>query len=71
MQKITDWEDIPLMFDVEYASYLLGSNKRSIQRLAKTNKIPAFKLNGKWKFCKNDIRDWLNQHKQMNKNSQL
>ena len=33
--------------------------KRSIQRMAKENKIPAFKANGKWRFYKEDIKEWM------------
>lgn len=59
MNYVTDWDNVPIMFEIEYATKLLGMKKRSIQRMAKENKIPAFKANGKWRFYKEDIKEWM------------
>ena len=61
MSNVTNWDCVPIMFGVEYATKLLGINKRSIQRMAKYNKIPAFKVNGKWRFYKEDVEKWFNE----------
>jgi len=46
----------------EVASYL-KVNKRTLFRMLKANQIPAFKVRGRWRFRKNEVDDFIGNHK--------
>lgn len=50
-----------LMTIEDLATYLKVS-RRTIYEWLKTNKIPALKLVGQWRFKKEKIDDWLENH---------
>jgi excisionase family DNA binding protein len=45
----------------EVASYLKMTEK-TIYRLAKERKIPAFKIGGNWRFKKQAIDEWIEKN---------
>ena len=45
----------------EVASYLKMTEK-TIYKLAKERKIPAFKVGGNWRFKKETIDDWIEKN---------
>ena len=47
------------LISVKEVADLVGSNERTIYRLAQDGKIPGFKLGGKWIFDKDMISEWL------------
>ena len=42
----------------EVAAYL-KAGKRTVYRLAASDKLPAFKLGGTWRFRRSDLDDWI------------
>lgn len=59
MNTITAWERIPVVFDLEYASCLFGIDRKELARLARLNKVPAFKIGAYWHFRKSDVEKWI------------
>lgn len=45
----------------QVAAYL-KVNERPVYHLAASSKIPAFKVGGSWRFRKQIIEQWINQH---------
>lgn len=54
---MNDQPDEILTID-EVAAYLKAS-KRTIYRLAASNRLPAFKLGGTWRFRHGDLDKWI------------
>jgi excisionase family DNA binding protein len=52
-----------LMTIEDLAAYLKVS-RRTIYEWLKQNKIPALKLVGQWRFKKDKIDEWMEQHAQ-------
>jgi len=52
---MTDESDV---VDARKAGELLGLHEVTIRRLARENKIPAFKVGGVWRFNKTSIHRW-------------
>lgn len=63
MNRPTSWEEVPLVFDLQYACMLLGYSYDWLQRLASANKFPAHKVGGNakgnWRCEKSEVKDWL------------
>ncbi|EPS5941676.1 methylation-associated defense system helix-turn-helix domain-containing protein MAD1 [Klebsiella quasipneumoniae] len=53
-------EQIMTVKDV--ASYL-KLNERTVYRMAMSAKIPAFKVSTSWRFKREDIEKWIEEHK--------
>jgi excisionase family DNA binding protein len=45
----------------EVADYL-KINEKTIYKLAKEKRIPAFKVGGNWRFKKNTIDEWIEKN---------
>ena len=50
----------------EVAKYLKVSTK-SIYRLVKSGRLPAKKVLNKWRFSRDQIKEWIRSDKQMSK----
>ncbi|WP_445009787.1 methylation-associated defense system helix-turn-helix domain-containing protein MAD1 [Citrobacter koseri] len=46
----------------DVASYL-KLNERTVYRMATSAKIPAFKVGTSWRFKREDIEKWIEEHK--------
>lgn len=46
---------------IEEAAEYLRMGKRSIYKLAKTKKIPCKKVLNKYRFVKEELRNWISQ----------
>ena len=55
----TNWDDVPVMFDLPYACVLLGLSYDWLLRLARNGKVPAHKVGKGWRFDKSELREWL------------
>jgi excisionase family DNA binding protein len=44
---------------IDEAAELLKFSKRSVNKLAKDNKIPARKVLNKWRFVKEELIKWV------------
>ena len=53
-----------LMTLVEVATYLRLS-KDTVYRMAQTGKIPASKVGNQWRFRREEVDAWLEQHKNL------
>lgn len=55
----TNWEQVPVMFDLPYACALLGLSYDWLVRLARNGQIPAHKVGRGWRFEKEELLEWL------------
>lgn len=62
-RPIVNWDDIPCVIDVPYVARLLAMNPDYVAKLAKDNKIPAFKIEKLWRFRKNEIEQYIEEHR--------
>ena len=46
------------ILDARGAAELLGIHEETLRRLARENKVPAFKVGGVWRFSKNSLYNW-------------
>lgn len=53
-----------LMTLEEVATYLRLS-KDTVYRMAQTGKIPASKVGNQWRFRRDEVEAWLEQHKNL------
>lgn len=64
MQKIeTDWNRVPVIFDLAYAASLLGISLDRIHRLAQHGQFPAFRVGKLWRVRKDDLLAYIEQQK--------
>lgn len=52
---ITDWDQVPELFDIPYAMRLYGINQVTMYSLCKSGELPAFKVGKLWRFRKSDV----------------
>ena len=52
------------LMTIDDLAHYLKVTRRTIYEWLKTNKIPAIKLVGQWRFRKDKIDAWLNTHAQ-------
>ncbi len=50
----------------EVAAYLKLAEKTAY-KLAAAGKLPGFKVGGSWRFQKEDVQQWIEEQKTMNK----
>lgn len=57
-QLITNWDNVPVMVDLAYASRILGVNKEYLRKLSAAGKFPAFRPTGTkiWRVYKEDLQ---------------
>ncbi len=60
---VTSWDDVPVMFDLAYASILTGLTVSSLQKKAKNGELPAFRIGKVWRIDKNKFIEYLNNQK--------
>jgi len=58
---MTDEHDI---VDVHKAAQFLGLHKDTLRRLARKNRVPAFKVGGVWRFRKSTLTQWAESQRQ-------
>jgi excisionase family DNA binding protein len=51
------------IFTIEEAAYFLRISKRSVYRLLKVGQIPAKKVMHKWRFEREQLREWIRSGK--------
>lgn len=56
---ITGWEDVPLIFDIPWATKLLGRSYDNIKKLCQQGRLPAFKTGREWRFEKGAFQRWM------------
>ena len=61
---ITDWNSVPVIMDLAFASMLLGRTPESLKQLAQKGMLPAFKLGAEWRIDKDDLKKYIEESKQ-------
>lgn len=61
---VTDWNAVPVIMDLAYASVLLGRTPESLKQLAQKGMLPAFKLGAEWRIDKDDLKKYIEESKQ-------
>ena len=55
---ITNWDDVPVIFDIPVCCILLGKSYDRIKKMCQKHEIPAFKFGAEWRFRKDEIMKW-------------
>lgn len=59
----TDWNRVPVIFDLAYASALLDISLDRMHKLAQQKRFPAFKVGKLWRVRKDDLVAYIEQQK--------
>ena len=59
-RKFTNWDSVPLTFDLSIAALLLGCCDRTVRKLVKEGKLKAKTNCRPWVFQKEDVQKYLN-----------
>jgi excisionase family DNA binding protein len=59
----TDWNRIPVVFDLAYAATLLGVSLDWLHKLAQRGQFPAFKIGKLWRVRKDDLLSYIEKQK--------
>jgi len=59
-KPITDYAEIPVIFDIAFAVRLLRQDYYVIVKKCQRGEIPAFKIGREWRFRKTDIEEYIN-----------
>lgn len=59
----TDWNRVPVIFDLTYAAALLGVSTDRMHKLAQQGRFPAFKVGKLWRVRKDDLLTYIDQQK--------
>jgi excisionase family DNA binding protein len=49
----------PLMSDAEAAKFLGNLHPKTVQRMARLGKLPAYRIGRYWRFRASELDDWL------------
>jgi excisionase family DNA binding protein len=49
----------PLMSDAEAAKFLGGLHPKTVQRMARRGKLPAYRIGRYWRFRASELDQWL------------
>jgi excisionase family DNA binding protein len=55
----TDWNRVPVIFDLTYAAALLGVSTDRMHKLAQQGRFPAFKVGKLWRVNKTDMLSYI------------
>ena len=59
-QLITNWETVPVIFDLPLAARLLGCNIETLKRKAQKNELPgAVKFGKQWRVAKGPLMKFI------------
>lgn len=53
----------PLLSDAEAARFLGGLHPKTVQRMARRGKLPAYRIGRYWKYRLSELDDWLRSQK--------
>lgn len=67
MQKITkyitNWEELPIIFDLPHASVLVGLGAERLRQLSKAGRFPAKQIGNSWRVDREEFKAWWeNRH---------
>lgn len=58
-KNTTNWDDVPVIFDLAYAAMLMGVTVEYLQKQAKLGLFPAHKIARVWRVDKDEFREYL------------
>lgn len=71
LKKETNWDKVPLFFDLRYAATLLGISLDAMHKLCQQGNFPAFKVGVKlWRVEKTDLITYMEEQKHRNAGQQ-
>lgn len=63
LKKETNWDKVPVIFDLAYAATLLGISLDSLHKQCQKGLFPAFKVGKLWRVNKDDLMTYIDQRK--------
>jgi hypothetical protein len=58
-KPITDWDSVPLIFDLPLASRIVGFTPEYLKKMAQRGDFPAFKVGCQWRVGKNALINYV------------
>ena len=59
-QIITNWDQVPVVIDLPFASRILGQNIETLKKKSQRGEMPgAFKLGRDWRVAKDALRNYV------------
>lgn len=62
MQKttkyITNWDELPIIFDLPQASVLVGLGTERLRQLSKAGRFPAKQIGNSWRVDREEFKAW-------------
>lgn len=55
---ITNWEQLPIIFDLPMASLLVGIGEERLRQLSRAGKFPARKIGNSWRVDRESFKHW-------------
>lgn len=59
MKFIYDWNDVPVVIDIPYASVILGVNPETVARKLRNGTLKGTKVGTSWRLTKYDLMCYL------------
>lgn len=56
---VTDWKEVPVIFDIPMACRILGKTSESVRRMVTSGELPALKAGNEWRIRKDHIMAYL------------
>lgn len=64
VQIFTNWNQVPIVMDLQTACIILGRSYDNLQKAAKSGEFPAFRNGGrKWAVKKDDLLAYIEHQK--------
>ena len=57
--NITDWSNVPVVFDIPMAARILGVTPEGVKKRCQRGELPAFKDGKLWRFEKDAFLDYI------------
>lgn len=58
-KTVYDWNSVPLMFDLSYASLIMNICPETLRQLSAKGNFPAKKIGTQWRVSKSDLIKYL------------
>ena len=60
---------VPHLMTIEEVAAYLRLSKDTVYRMAQSGRIPASKVGTQWRFRQDDVDDWLDENRNVRKDS--
>ena len=62
-QNVTDWNTVPVVIDMIYASRIVGQSAEYLKKRAQRGTFPGYKEGNEWRVSKDDLMEHIASRK--------